>query len=92
MISLSFRKCQFAIRYPAIVHRFILVWSLTFFTAHIVDTKDRNGWWHHAIRERKRYEGRIAALEHMLLPSLEGSHRNKILTSRGDKELIIVAR
>lgn len=57
-----------------------------FLTVRIVNTEERNGRWHRVIRECKSFEGRIAALKHMLTPFLEINHR--IQTSRGDQKRI----
>lgn len=57
-------------------------------TVHVVGTEDRNGGWHHVIRNRKRFEERIATLEQRLSPFLKAGYRKKVLAHRDDQELM----
>ncbi|CAG5133765.1 unnamed protein product [Candidula unifasciata] len=84
----DYRSCSSVstdeIKYPAIKVHFAA--EPDFLTVHIVGTEDRNGNWHHIIREREHFERRIQELEQILSPFLETSHRAKVLKQRKGQE------
>ncbi|BFZ15566.1 hypothetical protein BsWGS_18605 [Bradybaena similaris] len=84
----GFRSCASAstdeIKHPTIKVHFAA--DPHFLTVHSVGTEERNGNWHHVIREREQFEKRILELEHILSPFLESSHRTKLLAQRSCQE------